>query len=99
MSDQAFRILLGDTHPESRAVLEAICQEQEWEFTAVESSSHLLRLLRSESDFSLVMVDPTLPGAYSDVSKTSKASPPYGPVPAIVVLDERSVVREGTPVH
>jgi len=98
MSDQAFRILLGDTHPESRAVLEAICQEQEWEFTAVESSSQLLRLLRAESDFSLVMVDPTLPGANPDVAKTIKASTRSGSVPVMFVLHKGVGAPKGTPV-
>jgi CheY-like chemotaxis protein len=97
MSDQAFRILLGDTHPESRAVLEAICQEQEWEFTAVDSSSQLLRLLRAKQDFSLVMVDPTLSGADPDVAKTIKASAQSGTVPVMFVLHRGVGAPKGTP--
>ena len=37
MANKALRILLGDTHPDTRTVLEVICREQGWEFTAVES--------------------------------------------------------------
>ena len=97
MSDQAFRILLGDTHPESRAVLEAICQEQGWEFTAVESSAQLLRSLRAEPDISLVMVDPALPGADPDIAKKIKASAQSGSVPVMIVLHKGVGAPTGTP--
>ncbi len=98
MPDQALRILLGDTHPESRAVLEAICQEQAWRFTAVESSSQVLQILRDESDISLVMIDPTLAGPDQDVARAIKTSAHFGSVPVMFVLHEGVGAPTGIPV-
>ena len=59
------------------AVLEAICQEQGWKLTVVESSFQILRLLRDGSDISLVIVDASLPGlgiAGRDVARTIKTT-------------------------
>src|SRR5437016_2786052 len=52
----------------------------------------------AESDFSLVMVAPTLPGADSDVAKTIKASAPSGSVPVMFVLHKGVGAPKGTPV-
>ena len=88
MPDQAHQILLGDTHPESRVVLKAICQEQGWRFTAVESSPEVLQVLRDEPGISLVMVDPTLPGPGRDVVHAIKTSAQLSSMPVMFVLHE-----------
>src|SRR5229473_6498663 len=102
MADKAPRILLGDTHPDTRTVLEVICREQGWEFTAVESSFQILRMLRDASDIALVMVDPELPGSGisgKEVAKTIKTSGQFGALPVVFVLHEGVAAPEGIAVN
>ena len=102
MADKALRILLGDTHPDTRTVLEVICREQGWEFTAVESSFQILRMLRDASDIALVMVDPELPGSGisgKEVAKTIKTSGQFGALPVVFVLHEGVAAPEGIAVN
>src|SRR5437016_8956095 len=102
MADKVPRILLGDTHPDTRTVLEVICREQGWEFTAVESSFQILRMLRDASDIALVMVDPELPGSGisgKEVAKTIKTSGQFGAIPVVFVLHEGVAAPEGIAVN
>ena len=73
----AVRIILGDTRPESRGVLQPLCDEQGWQLLAVESSFQVLRMLRDTSEIGLVLINPALPGSGvsgRDVARTIKAS-------------------------
>src|SRR5438132_1068123 len=102
MADKALRILRGATHPDPRTVLEVICREQGWEFTAVESSFQILRMLRDASDTALVMVDPELPGSGisgKEVAKTIKTSGQFGALPVVFVLHEGVAAPEGIAVN
>src|SRR5437870_1740598 len=102
MANKALRILLGDTHPDTRTVLEVICRERGWEFTAVDSSFQILRVLRDASDIALVMVDPELPGSGisgKEVAKTIKTSGQFGAIPVVFVLHEGVAAPEGIAVN
>ena len=102
MANPTIRILLGDTHPEGRAMLTTICQEQGWELTAVESSFQILRMLRDATDIALVMVDPELPGSGisgKEVAKTIKTSGQFGSLPVVFVLRPGVPAPDGVPVN
>src|SRR5205807_1567126 len=72
------------------------------EFTAVESSFQILRMLRDASDTALVMVDPELPGSGisgKELAKTVKTSGQFGALPVVFVLHEGVAAPEGIAVN
>jgi CheY-like chemotaxis protein len=96
------RVLLGDTNPESRAVLEPLCAEQGWELLAVESSFQILRMIRDTSEIALVVVNPALPGSGvsgKDVARTIKTSSQFSALPVLFVLHEGQAMPEGCAVN
>ncbi len=100
MTDRTVRVLLGDTDPASRAVLEPLCQEQGWELLVVESSFQILRMVRDTSDIALVLVNPALPGSGvsgRDVARTLKSSSQFGSIPVMFVLHPGQAAPEGVP--
>ena len=98
----AVRIILGDTRPESRGVLQPLCDEQGWQLLAVESSFQVLRMLRDTSEIGLVLINPALPGSGvsgRDVARTIKASAQYGALPVMFVLYAGDTAPEGLSVN
>src|SRR5713226_8666859 len=98
----AVRILLGDTRPESRGVLQPLCDEQGWQLLAVESSFQVLRMIRDSSEIGLVLINPALPGSGvsgRDVARTIKASSQYGALPVMFVLHASDTAPEGLSVN
>src|SRR2546422_5657872 len=98
----AIRIILGDTQPESRGVLEALCEEQGWQLLAVESSFQVLRMIRDTAEIGVVLINPALPGSGvsgRDVARTIKASAQYGALPVMFVLYAGDTAPEGLSVN
>jgi CheY-like chemotaxis protein len=96
------RLLLGDTNPSSRRILEPLCRDEGWHLQVVESSFQILRVIRETPDLALVLIDPSLPGSGvsgRDVARTIKASSRFGAVPVLFVTREGQPPLDGPPVN
>lgn len=88
MGEPPRRLLLADTTPASRAILEPILQDEGWEMLSVESSFQVLRSVR-DANVDLILIDPDLPGSGvsgADVAKTLKGSTQFRHVPVLFLL-------------
>src|SRR3972149_1628775 len=73
MTESPRRLLLADTTPDSRAILEPLVKNEGWELLCVESSFQVLRTVR-DAHVDLVLINPDLPGS----GGTGRAGGPMG---------------------
>lgn len=99
MGESPRRLLLADTTPDSRAVLEPLIKNEGWEMLSVESSFQVLRTVRDAS-VDLVLINPDLPGSGvtgADVAKTLKGATQFRHLPVLFLLRGERAAPVGVP--
>lgn len=100
MGESPRRLLLADTTPASRTVLEPLVRDEGWEILSVESSFQVLRTVRDAS-VDLVLINPDLPGSGvtgADVAKTLKGATQFRHLPVLFLLHSGRSAPPGIPV-
>ncbi|MBI4589558.1 MAG: hypothetical protein HY725_12020 [Candidatus Rokubacteria bacterium] len=100
MGETPRRLLLADTAPASRAVLEPVIRDQGWELLSVESSFQVLPTVR-DANVDLVLIAPDLPGSGvtgADVARTLKGATQFRHVPVLFLLHGGRQPPAGIPV-
>src|SRR3990172_4843840 len=88
MGESPRRLLLADTTPDSRAILEPLVKNEGGELLCVESSFQVLRTVR-DAHVDLVLINPDLPGSGvtgADVAKTLKSATQFRHLPVLFLL-------------
>ena len=88
MGESPRRLLLADTTPASRTLLEPLIREEGWEMLCVESSFQVLRTVR-DANVDIVLINPDLPGSGvtgADVAKTLKSATQFRHLPVLFLL-------------
>lgn len=88
MGESPRRLLLADTTPASRTVLEPLVRDEGWEMLSVESSFQVLRTVR-DANVDIVLINPDLPGSGvtgADVAKTLKSATQFRHLPVLFLL-------------
>lgn len=99
MGDAPRRLLLADTTPATRAMLEPLVRDEGWEMLSVDSSIQVLRTVR-DANVDLVLIDPDLPGmgvSGMDVVKTLKGSSHFRHLPVLLLLHGERQAPAGIP--
>ena len=99
MGESPRRLLLADTLPDSRAVLEPLVKNEGWELLSVESSFQVLRTVR-DAHVDLVLINPDLPGSGvsgADVAKTLKSATQFRHLPVLFLLRGDRAAPVGIP--
>lgn len=99
MGESPRRLLLADTTPDSRAVLEPLIKNAGWEMLCVESSFQVLRTVR-DANVDLVLINPDLPGSGvtgADVAKTLKGATQFRHLPVLFLLRGERAAPPGIP--
>ena len=99
MGESPRRLLLADTTPDSRAVLEPLVKNEGWELLSVESSFQVLRTVR-DANVDLVLINPDLPGSGvtgADVAKTLKSATQFRHLPVLFLLRGDRAAPVGIP--
>src|SRR3972149_322008 len=99
MTESPRRLLLADTTPDSRAILEPLVKNEGWELLCVESSFQVLRTVR-DAHVDLVLINPDLPGSGvtgADVAKTLKSATQFRHLPAPFLLRGDRAAPVGIP--
>ena len=99
MGNSPRRLLLADTTPDSRAVLEPLIKSEGWEMLSVESSFQVLRTVR-DANVDLVLINPDLPGSGvtgADVAKTLKGATQFRHLPVLFLLRGERAAPPGIP--
>lgn len=99
MGETPRRLLLADTTPESRAVLEPLVRTEGWEMLSVDSSFQVLRTVR-DANVDLVLINPELPGSGvtgADVAKTLKGATQFRHLPVLFLLHGARPAPAGIP--
>src|SRR3990170_3595218 len=99
MTESPRRLLLADTTPDSRAILEPLVKNEGWELLCVESSFQVLRTVR-DAHVDLVLINPDLPGSGvtgADVAKTLKSATQFRHLPVLFLLRGDRVAPVGIP--
>ena len=94
------RLLLADTTPASRTLLEPLIRDEGWELLAVESSFQVLRTVR-DANVDIVLINPDLPGSGvtgADVAKTLKGATQFRHLPVLFLLHGDRAVPRDVPV-
>ncbi len=100
MGESPRRLLLADTTPVSRTLLEPLVRDQGWEILTVESSFQVLRTVRDAS-VDIVLINPDLPGSGvtgTDVAKTLKSATQFRHLPVLFLLHGGRPAPKGIPV-
>ena len=99
MAESPRRLLLADTMPDSRAILEPLVKNEGWELLSVESSFQVLRTVR-DAHVDLVLINPDLPGtgvSGADVAKTLKSATQFRHLPVLFLLRGDRAAPTGIP--
>jgi CheY-like chemotaxis protein len=99
MGESLRRLLLADTMPDSRAILEPLVKNEGWELLSVESSFQVLRTVR-DAHVDLVLINPDLPGTGvtgADVAKTLKSATQFRHLPVLFLLRGDRAAPVGIP--
>jgi len=99
MGESPRRLLLADTTPDSRAILEPLVKKEGWEILCVESSFQVLRTVR-DAHVDLVLINPDLPGSGVtgvDVAKTLKSATQFRHLPVLFLLRGDRAAPVGIP--
>lgn len=99
MGESPRRLLLADTTPDSRAILEPLVKKERWELLSVESSFQVLRTVR-DANVDLVLINPDLPGSGvtgADVAKTLKSATQFRHLPVLFLLRGDRAAPVGIP--
>jgi CheY-like chemotaxis protein len=99
MGETPRRLLLADTAPGSRSVLEPLARAEGWEVVSVDSSFQVLRTVR-DANVDLVLIDPDLPGSGvsgADVAKTLKGATQFRHLPVLLLLHGDRGAPSGVP--
>ena len=99
MGESPRRLLLADTMPDSRAILEPLVKNEGWELLSVESSFQVLRTVR-DANVDLVLINPDLPGSGvtgADVAKTLKSATQFRHLPVLFLLRGDRAAPVGIP--
>ena len=99
MGESPRRLLLADTMPDSRAILEPLVKNEGWELLSVESSFQVLRTVR-DAHVDLVLINPDLPGtgvSGADVAKTLKSATQFRHLPVLFLLRGDRAAPVGIP--
>jgi CheY-like chemotaxis protein len=99
MGESPRRLLLADTMPDSRAILEPLVKNEGWELLSVESSFQVLRTVR-DAHVDLVLINPDLPGTGvtgADVAKTLKSATQFRHLPVLFLLRGDRAAPVGIP--
>jgi CheY-like chemotaxis protein len=99
MGESPRRVLLADTTPDNRAVLEPLIKSEGWELLSVESSFQVLRTVR-DANVDLVLINPDLPGSGvtgADVAKTLKGATQFRHLPVLFLLHGERAAPPGIP--
>ena len=99
MGESPRRLLLADTMPDSRAILEPLVKNEGWELLSVESSFQVLRTVR-DAHVDLVLINPDLPGtgvSGADVAKTLKSATQFRHLPVLFLLRGDRAAPTGIP--
>ena len=99
MGESPRRLLLADTTPDGRAILEPLVKNEGWELLSVESSFQVLRTVR-DSNVDLVLINPDLPGtgvSGADVAKTLKSATQFRHLPVLFLLRGDRAAPVGIP--
>ena len=99
MGESPRRLLLADTTPDSRAILEPLVKNEGWELLSVESSFQVLRTVR-DAHVDLVLINPDLPGtgvSGADVAKTLKSATQFRHLPVLFLLRGDRAAPTGIP--
>ena len=99
MGESPRRLLLADTTPDSRAILEPLVKNEGWELLCVESSFQVLRTVR-DANVDLVLINPDLPGSGvtgTDVAKTLKSATQFRHLPVLFLLRGDRAAPVGIP--
>ena len=99
MTESPRRLLLADTTPDSRAILEPLVKNEGWELLCVESSFQVLRTVR-DAHVDLVLINPDLPGSGvtgTDVAKTLKSATQFRHLPVLFLLRGDRAAPVGIP--
>ncbi len=100
MGESPRRLLLADTTPASRTLLEPLVRTEGWEMLSVESSFQVLRTVRDAS-VDIVLINPDLPGSGvtgTDVAKTLKGATQFRHLPVLFLLHGGRPAPKGIPV-
>ena len=100
MGESPRRLLLADTTPASRALLEPLVTNEGWVMLSVESSFQVLRTVRDAS-VDIVLINPDLPGSGvtgADVAKTLKGATQFRHLPVFFLLHGERPAPTGIPV-
>lgn len=100
MGESPRRLLLADTTPASRTLLEPLVRNEGWEILSVESSFQVLRTVR-DAHVDIVLINPDLPGSGvtgTDVAKTLKGATQFRHLPVLFLLHEGRPAPKGIPV-
>jgi CheY-like chemotaxis protein len=100
MGESPRRLLLADTAPTTRTVLEPLVRDEGWEILSVESSFQVLRTVRDAS-VDIVLINPDLPGSGvtgADVAKTLKGATQFRHLPVLFILHGGRAAPGGIPV-
>src|SRR3989338_5648780 len=99
MTESPRRMLLADTTPDSRAILEPLVKNEGWELLSVESSFQVLRTVR-DANVDLILINPDLPGTGvtgADVAKTLKSATQFRHLPVLFLLRGNRAAPVGLP--
>src|SRR3990172_2016386 len=99
MTESPRRLLLADTTPDSRAILEPLVKNEGGELLCVESSFQVLRTVR-DAHVDLVLINPDLPGSGvtgADVAKTLKSATQFRHLPVLFLLRGDRAAPVGIP--
>jgi len=99
MGESPRRLLLADTTPDGRAILEPLVKNEGWELLSVESSFQVLRTVR-DANVDLVLINPDLPGSGvtgADVAKTLKSATQFRHLPVLFLLRGDRAAPVGIP--